>query len=419
MIKVLIVVLSELSSGELTIGYEFGRRLTEKTFAVTYIVPDKFTAYLQSRNQIFKALDVNAGPVANKKIIHTYISEVEPDYIMVSDVYTTEYSRVWSGINLAFLKEYKIPIIGLDEYEYLSTNCTPDYYGGIFEQLPPLLEHCDYIVRDCPINMKRNPAIKNVQYFGLYEDDFELSERERAKIREELGIDENRKVIFFASSAWESINFHKTPSLGMLIKWMPFIIQNYLKDLDEPITLLHIGPNPWKNVAADKIDYKNYTGLKPEDFDKYLLASDLFITTNVVSVTLSKAIFGKVPCIVFQNDKLIDFNHLRKALTTKPFWYQEMAKELRCVYPFRAGFFGWYRLLEPVLRENPYTETYQVAQLFKYREVIESIKTYLFDQSKIVELKNRQAGYVKEVLKLNTPDEIMQIFIEGEKGEKL
>ncbi|QNU66082.1 hypothetical protein EHE19_014495 [Ruminiclostridium herbifermentans] len=417
--KVLIIVLSEISAGELTIGYEFGSRLDKNKCQVKFLVPSKFVSYLQERGQDYISLNINDGAFINKTIVDNLINSYKPDYILLSDIYTIEYSRLWSGVSMQMLKQYAIPILGIDEYEYLSTKCKPDYYGGNFEILPPLLDDCDYVIRNCPLNINRTSQDQKVKCFSLYDRDLELSIERKLEVRKKLGVSECNKMIMYSSSSWESINFHDMPSLGMLMKWLPTILHNYLKDLNVPITLVHVGPNKWDIDInqCGKVTYMNFGYLNPTEFDECLLSSDLFITTNVVSVTLSKAIFGSIPCIVFQNYKNIDFAKLQKTLLKRPEWYQKMAKDIKCVFPFRAGFFGWFRLLEAVLSDNEYTDTYEVVQLFKYDEVLEKLQEYLFNEDKVTVLKEKQKEYISKVLKLTTPQQIID-EIEQERHNK-
>ena len=81
--------------------------------------------------------------------------------------------------------------------------------------------------------------------------------------------------------------------------------------LDQNITIIHVGHGKWSDLDSDKINYKYFETLDPVDFESYLLAADLYITNNIVSITLTKAILGKVPSIVFQNDKIIDFSKFK------------------------------------------------------------------------------------------------------------
>ncbi len=408
MTKIVFVVLGELSSGELTIAYEFASRLPNDIYDTYFLIPEKNKSFLDDRGIKNKTLSIWEDPQINKKNIDKFINEVNPDFFIISDVYTMEYAQSWTGLNFAALKEYRIPIICIDEYEYTNAGYTVDYYGSIIRNLPPLIEQGDYILCNCPFNKKREESESRIKYFSLYGEKLMLDESKKKQVRERFKVEDDEKIIFTAGSRWEMLNVHRLPALGMFLKWMPVILQNYISALNRKITVIHVSPTPWNEFESDLVRYHHFNYLPPSEFDLYLLASDLFVTLNVVSVTLSKAVYGAVPSVVFQNHKIIDFNKLSNRLSQMPHWYREMAQELKIAYPFRAGVFGWHRLLKTALEDNPYTQTYIEAPFFKVSEAISALEKYLYDQTAIEELKQRQLEYVDKMLELPTPDEVMR-----------
>lgn len=408
--KIAVIVLSTISAGELTIAYEFVSRLSKDKYEVQFIVSGKFGPYLESKHMDYLKLDENESPQVNNSKICSFIDSFNPDFFLVSDVFTLEYSYAWSGVKFETLSKYNIPIIGVDEYEFPSTEYKIDYYGLFQEKLPPLVDKCDFIIRDCPINAENHSA-ENVKCFSLYEKKFELNKHAKQRIRKELGLDDDEKIIFFTMSSWELLNMHKLGSLNSFIKWIPCIIENYISSLQKKVTVIHVGKNPWQNISNNKIRYYHFDSLLPKNFDAYLFASDLYITLNVVSVTLTKAVYAGVPSVVLQNKKIIKFDKLKNRLATMPLWYRNMADDVKVVYPFRASTFGWYKFLDPVLQNNEYTNTFIEVPIFKMSQVVSVLDKYLFDKSAILELKERQMNYVDKILKLSTPNEIMNDII--------
>ncbi|EGD47000.1 hypothetical protein Cpap_1195 [Ruminiclostridium papyrosolvens DSM 2782] len=415
MIKIVFVVLGEISAGELTIAYEFASRLLPNQFDSYFLIPEKNKSFLEDNGMKYFALSIWEDPERNKKNINKFLNNISPDYFIVSDVYTLEYSQAWTGLNYKSLQEYGVPIIGIDEYEYLSTDYNIDYYGGIVKAVPDLLDHCDYVLRNCPLNTVR-PSKPNVKYFSLCRNNLSLNSIEKYKIRQELEIDDDEKVIFIPNSKWEMLNVHRLPALGVFQKSLPVLLSNYLCSVHGKITILHVGPEKWTGIEKSNVKYHNFNYLPPQIFNSYLLASDLFITTNVVSVTLSRAVFGTVPSIVFQNYKRIDFSKLKGRVNQMDDWYQKLAKDIKIAYPFRAGIFGWSNFLKPVLQDNGYVNTYVESPLFKVAETMEKLEQYLYDQESINKLKERQLNYIDNVLSLPGPDKIMSDIINKTRG---
>jgi len=405
--KIIVLVLGTASAGELTIAYEFVSRLPKDRYQVLFIIPAKYSGYLDNKGFRYIDLDVCEKKEKNRDIIFRSIDSFSPDYLFISDVYTLEYSASWSGVRFYDLKNMHIPVIGVDEYEFASTNYCVDYYGANCKKLPPFIEECDFIVRDCPINNHIRGG-KNIWYFSLYNKIPEIREKDKLEVRKKLGIEDDEKIIFTTTSYWESINMHQIPALNSFIKWIPVLLLNYISELNRKVAIIHVGCNQWPVPAGRKIKYFHFDSLLPSDFDMFLTSCDLFLTLNIVSVTLTKAIFANVPCIVFQNKKLLRFSKLKQKLDTMPGWYRMMAEEVRVVYPFRASTFGWYKFLEPVLRDNKYSGTFIEAPFLKMKEAVSLLDEYLYNQDSIERLKKIQRSFAEEILKLDTPEKIMR-----------
>ncbi|MFR4555687.1 MAG: DUF6365 family protein, partial [Peptoniphilus sp.] len=181
--------------------------------------------------------------------------------------------------------------------------------------------------------------------------------------------------------------------------------------------IIHVGHGKWSDLDSDKINYKYFETLDPVDFESYLLAADLYITNNIVSITLTKAILGKVPSIVFQNDKIIDFSKFKKRLSEMPMWYQEMAEDLKIAYPFKASVFGWSNFLKTVLKGNPYVDTFVISSLFKLSESIDNLKRLLNDNKSIEELKNNQEKFIELYNNVPSAFNVIEEIVNEEVGD--
>jgi hypothetical protein len=412
MIKIVFITLGTESAGEMTIALEFARRLPTDRFEITFLAPGKFVFFFQDKRFNHYSLDPKKGKVKNREEILNFFKTQKPRLVIVSDPYTMEYAFSWSGFRFKHLKELGIPVVGIDEFEYPSTDYRIDYFGGLVKQLPPFIEECDVILRNCPLNMPRmtSKKIKNYSFLG---EKKKLSRKTKKTAREKLGIGEKEKMIFFATSQWENMCMNKITPLFAFLKWRPIIFENYLNRLKGKVTLVHVGPNPFGVNKTNTSRFKciNLKNVAPLDFEKYLLASDLFITFNIVSVTLSKAVFGEVPSLVLQNDKLINFRKLEKRLAQMPDWYQKMAGEVKKAFPFKTSSFGWNNFLKPVLKDNDYLHTFQRVSFFKMNEVVNSIETLLFDNNAITTIKEKQRLYVENMLRLPTPGKVIEEII--------
>lgn len=403
--KILFIVLGTESAGELTIAMEFARRLPQDRCDIRFLIPGKFSFFFQTESFHLYVLEPKQGKLKNSSDILEIFNIWKPEMTILSDPYTMEYASSWSGVRFEQLREFGCRVVGVDEYEYESTGYRIDYYGGQVKRLPPFVGQCDAAIRNCPLNTPRqtSPGIKNYSFLG---EKKKLGKNKRKQVRDSLGIGENEKMIFFSTSKWENMNPSKIMSLSAFQKWRPVILAQYLNRLEGKIALVHVGQEPMV-VDTGKISYVKLQDVSPPDYENYLLSSDLFITFNIVSVTLSKAVFGEVPAIVLQNEKVINYARLTDRLKQMPAWYQSMAAEVAKIYPFKASTFGWHEFLRPVLKDNDYVNTFLSSPFLKMNTVLENMETLLFDQSAIRSMREKQRMYMERILALPSPHRVV------------
>ena len=413
MIRILFITLGHLSGGEFTIATEFSKKLDKSLYDICFLTSLKGESYFKKNNIKYITLKqtsvelLTEDKIRNRKVTEELIEEYQPDYVIACDVYTMWYSFSWSGVDMELFEAKGIPFGSFDSYEFGNTNYLQDYYGGYVAELPPLIDKCDFVIRYCPIN-KYGQQTQKVKYTYLFDEPIKPKTDTISKFNECYRPKGKEKVIFLSNSDWESLNVNRLPALTNLIKWLPDIIYNYMRELGEKITIIHVGATPFTiNIKDKNIEYHYFKFLDPVEYDNYLSQSDLFITTNIISSTLVKAVYANVPAIVLQNDKYIDFSLMPRALEQMPYWYRSMASEVKVAYPFRLFPFGWYEFLKVVLDNNEYCNTFIQANLFKKNQVLRLLYLYLYNEEAIDKLKEAQQCYIDKILQLNSPNDVI------------
>lgn len=402
MIKIACMVLGHISNGELTIALEFTNRLNRDKYEVVYIVPSKLEERLNKLHYRTLGLHMISSPEENLRKFEEFIEKWNPDYFLLSDIYTLEYSGAWSGITWDIIKKTGIQSISFDEYDY-QNNYTLDFMGGNNIHYPEFIEECNYRIYDCPINKK-----KEGQYcFKMYSDGFRFSREEIVQTEKKYRRASDEKIIMMVTSGWEYLNTGTNIFVDRFIKTLPNVIMGYMGEMPIKISIIHVSPVRWNVLTPNNIRYEHIGYLPEAEFNRVIRISDLFITTNIVSVTLTKAIYMGVPSIVLNNPKKIVFEKFEEKLKTYPEWYQNMAQELEVALPFRASVFGWTRFLEKVINDNEYMNTFVCTPLYKYNVTKEIFLKLLTDDEYIYKLKTRQIHYVKQLEGLDDPNTIM------------
>lgn len=410
--NILFIVLGHISNGEFTIASEFARRLDSKKYKVTFLTCKRGDQAQTTWkfDIVVLPMSIPYEPQTNLQRVKLLIGKLKPDIIIASDIYTLEYSKLWSGVDYKELHKFGIPIVSFDEYGYRGGKYVQDYYGGFVKRLPPFIDKCDFTICHCPPNNIKGEMEPTEFRCSLYDLEYIAA----YKAKRILNISRNtrsRPQVFLVKSKWESLDVNRFLALSRLNNYVPLILTNYLSELEKPVDLIHVGPDQWNISEALTGEYHFYNSLPPNVFNDLLINSDLFITLNIISVTLSNAVLLGVPSMVFANMKLLDFDKHQDRLSRFPQWYQQMARDIRIIYPFYTFPFGWFTFLSQLLMNNQYTETFTTTKIFNYNQTVNLLNKILFDPDYRMQSLHNQERYLQELKLLMKPQEIMdQIF---------
>lgn len=84
--------------------------------------------------------------------------------------------------------------------------------------------------------------------------------------------------------------------------------------------------------------------------------------------------------------------------------------ELDICYPYRMFPVGWHSFLEPVIRDNPYTEVVDELELFEEDRCVETIRSLMEDKKTLESHKTKTAKYLAAVNDLAKPHEILALL---------
>jgi hypothetical protein len=200
--------------------------------------------------------------------------------------------------------------------------------------------------------------------------------------------------VFTVNSSWEYVNVSAKPEMARLIEWMPRISAELFASVAKPVTVVHVGPRPWRPPPTSTLDYRHFASLPPDVYQSTVHHANLFYGTNATSITLSNAVAAGTPSVLLQNPRLIDFARLGSVLPRMPGWYQEMAAEVGRCSPFRVFPWGWARFLETVLHaDNPYLTTFAQVPAFVPARTVAALNGLLFDPDVASAQRRHQRAY--------------------------
>lgn len=376
--RIVFLGLGHLSNGDVSIAVDFARQLPPERFAVRFVTAPATAPHVRATGLAVHPLE-SGDPRANLAEFDRLVAEFRPDLLVAADAFTLDYSTAWSGLSMQLLRaRYDVALASFDQYDYPAAGYAVDFYNGHCARFPRLLEACDLVIRNCPLNRPApaEPGVISTRMIGGGTSPLPPVRRGG-----------RRPTVFLTNSHWEYVNAVHSPAMTQLIQAMPALIHSHLAALGRPIRIVHVGPNAWDFPVSAQIEYRHAPRLTPAEFHAQLTGADLYVSANAVSVTLTQAVLAGVPALLLGNDKILDLAELDRA-GSAPGWLREAAPGLNLAYPFRVFPWGWHSFLTPVLTDNPYTDCFLTAGVFQRRQVQRALGALLED----VETRTRLAA---------------------------
>jgi Family of unknown function (DUF6365) len=405
--KLLVLAPSRRSRGDAIIAADLARALGRPTpsksrYQVAFAAAPEVLSHLHDLGMPTLPL-TGATPADNLAILDQIVAGFRPDLLVAADAFELEHTTSWSGLAMGTLRErYDGPVASLDRLGWQAVGYKADLYGGGELTFPPLLDDCDVLIRPCPPHRPEpgpaGVAVAPLRLSGL-RDGGRASESARADhavgheaetARPPLGGRPPRTpgqpTVFLSNSAWEYRNRTRSLAVAELIDALPRLVHSHLAALGRPLRVVHVGPRQWRFPLADQIDYRHFSKLPYQMFHEKLAAADLFVTTNVLSVTLAQAVLAGVPALVLDNHQTFGPAEL-------PGWTGATAPLLHTAYPFRVAPLGWHDFLEPLLAGNPYAGCFATAGILDRQGVLAALTGLLDDEPRRSRLAEHQQAY--------------------------
>lgn len=380
--RLLFLALGHLSNGDISIAADFARQLPASAFEVQFVTTAATAPYVRALGLAAHPLDA-PGPRRNLAAFDRLMADYRPEVVIAADAFTLDYSAAWSGLSMNLLRQrFDVTLASFDQYDYPAADYRVDFYPDFQIPFPRLLDNCDLIIRNSPLNRPagNRPGVIVTR----------VSAAEPAAPRPVTGPVGRPPTVFITNSHWESVNVVQSLKPVQLMRSMPRIVHSHLAALDRPLRVVHVGPAKWEFPIAPRIDYQHLSRLEPAEFQARLAEADLFLTGNAVSITLTKAVFAGVPSLLLGNDATLRVDELIQR-GPQHAWLAEAAPMLTTVYPFRVAPWGWHRFLSPVLADNPYTDCFLTADVFDRHQTLAALTALLDDDGTRARLADARA----------------------------
>ncbi|MDX2545378.1 DUF6365 family protein [Streptomyces sp. WI04-05B] len=328
-----------------------------------------------------------ATPADNRELLDRVVRGFRPDLLVAADPFAVHRARDWTGQPLTTLRErYGVPVAGIDRLGLPGADYTADFYGGVRTRLPRVFDACDLVIRTCaPYPPEHGPegvVTVGSQPSGLHEGGL----RGATPPTDDPAGAPRRPTVFLVTSPWEHRSAARSIPAAELVDALPRLVHSHLAALGRPLEVVHVGERPWRFAPAEQIEYRHFGKLPYQMYHERLTSADLFLTTNVLSATLARAVAAGVPALLLDN-------HDKLEQPAFPDWVRDTAPLLHTLHPYRVAPLGWHDMLEPLLAGNPYRDCFAAAGILDRQAVLGTLTDLLDEGPARAGLRERQAGY--------------------------
>lgn len=367
----------------------------------------------------------------NYRLLKEYVCKIHPNLIIVGDWHhynqygtsnNNSYSLVWFDDRIPFVSFDHIGFapegkkVGQNEiFHKLQRKTQCDFF---VKDYIPLSDRYSAVIRPCPHHDNSILRANNYFNWGIFREEIPKINYFKKLVLTEFNCNKNSKIIFQPIGLWQEkvmavVANQAGIRLGYDYYFQTYIplISNYLSKVSEKVLYILISGNVHREIIY-KQDALKVIILPPQKhntFMKYLNASDIFVTDNLMSSNLGKAVFNKTPSLTLRNSIYRESNDsLNSAfvLTEKVKDIISLLYEKDILFPYYCFPLGLCEI-GCMYENNTFTSCFDIAEIYNEKECSEAFCNLLFNQEHRVKQINKQSEYITRNNKLMSAYDII------------
>lgn len=410
---ILFIVTSFWAYGEVTIACEFAERTRAAGYRPYFLIPPSHEKIIKKYSFNYTTLLPRNGKV-NRILMTDLEQRYHPSIIILADFLNYNFCEAHYGLTQEDLNIFSGRLGTFDDFDWIITGTQMDTYGFKAEKFGDIdIRRFGFSLCPCPVVNPEDGVSEDTYHYALTTNTLPYDRNQTDVWKARLGLPTNRKLILFTCAAWQE-SYKQYPDIIAFVKANNEVFYYLMKELSYNHTVVCVGP---KGYFSEKSDgYLIYSSqLPPEVFDKYLLATDLFISRNFVATSLARAVLSGIPAINFENSLYFTekkpFNPDKLPFELSPYTRSLLEKLERC-YPYRMFPVGWFKFLAPIARKNPYLKTFIRLEQFNVNYALERIQGALESEDVKEQLKENVDQYKEILNRLPSVGDIIHQLIE-------
>lgn len=411
--NILFIVTSFWSYGELVIACEFAKRISKNEYKPYFLIPPTHEKIIRSYQFSFTTLLPRNGNI-NRIILKDIENRLKPRVVLLADFLNYNFCEEHYGLKTEDLNIFLGKLGTFDNFNWSITGEHMDTYGFRAKGFAEIdVRKYGFSLCPCPITSPlESGESEDTFYYELISEKLPYDIDNTKKWKLELGIPLEQKLILFTHATWQE-TYKQYPDVKAFVEANNEAFDYIIKELAKKHYIICVGAKSrYSNAESANIHFLEQ--LSPTDFEKYLLATDLFISRNITSTSLARAVVSGVPSVNFSNSiffsekRTIDLNELKFKPIDK---IQKLLETLRRCYPYRMFPVGWYKFLNPILKENSYYNIVVNLEQFDVIGSLEKINNMLLCDTSKKNFSNKVEIYRKRLSGLPGASEILDKVI--------
>ena len=408
--KIVFIVTSFWAYGELLIAKEFAENLKNNGNKVLFLIPP---SHKNSLDKSFKYVSfIPNSRNINRIIMYEVQEKFKPDIVILSDFLNYSFAYRHYGITIEDLEIFKCKIATFDNFDWLLKRKCMDTYGYVSD-IPKKVDinrFGDRIIA-CPLG---NPLIScgdNEYRYSLFQS-LKLFEKDEKEFLKSSMTDFvfDKKVILVSSAKWQEsyINEQKVEDF---IELSNQIFRKLVNRLAINNIIVFIGNEQTDNYSNNP-NIRFYKSMPANEFDKFIKISDMYIGRNITSTSMIRIALSGIQCVNIENS----FSSLNNELIQKllsDLGEDVNAFDINKIYKFKMFPVGWYDFLNPLFKDNPYSEIVESCELFDSEATYNKIESLLNDQSAHQNMIERVKKFNSVLNTLMSPTDIIKQIIQN------
>lgn len=424
--KVLFVAPVEQGSGETITVLHMAQDLASNGHEVRFLATPFAARFLRAAFPSAVQTLTASGP-RNRALWDAALDAFQPDAAVFADYPLLFFPQgvaplAWEPGWVDSLDHVRPCLVTLDHFGFAQQEMGmwmgPAHLTLAYQWFPPVPERFRLLL-PCPMHEPGPVEGRRGEPFRYWNVPLSLTaERRRTLHRRWLDDPQGLLVVHLVSNwAWRG-----SEAYGLsFYRHLPRLFDLYLAPLDGRVTVVSV--NNGRLLAKPPGGCFSLVNLAPMPAGEYqdlLLAADLVLTENRVSISLGKAVCGFQPCAVLKNTRrlldLVPSAHPRVRDVVQAMENDQPGT----VYPYDVFPTGLVQELKDLVlyRDNSLTQAFAEVEVFGGPATAEQLGALLTDRATRADLRDRQEVYVERLALLEDSAAVLTGLVESEPSRR-